>query len=714
GYKSLKFTSGLDEIYAEMKLETQVQGQKITVTGKKDEKRVAISKQTLKKEELKKTTSSIFEDSVKVIQTLPGVVSLGFSSEMYIRGGDSYEFSSFYDHIYLTNPYILGGALTVFNPDIVNQIDFYTGAFPAEFNNGMSGVLDVKMRDGDKEKFTVFVELSITSVSALFEGPLGGNENNNDSFLVSFRRTYYDLAAKLFFDDMGVQLPFFYDTHIRFKIQLNPENILRIYSLGVYEGVDIKYEDFGKDRQESANFKQGSKASFLNIRALQGISLTSALSPEIIFENSLGYIYRYADLNFYSDPNRYLIIKPSEHYFQYRGDLSFIPNENHILKTGIGLYGFLGNLDLNIFLRGFPSGIPYNPPPYLTLSNIPTSSFEQEYRGQLSLFPTYYLQDDIQILKDTLFLSLGGNFQYFNLGKGIIADPRIGFKLKIEDFADFKLAGGQYSQYPITKEFGRVYDKKYGNPDLKPEKSYHLVFSAEKDFEEYFIRSDVFGKYYKDLVTEDYQANFINGEIGYSYGFEFFLQKKLGKDLDGWISYTYVITQRKITNRISKEAYNQGKTYQQQKGDYKLPFDTWYSPEYDRRHSINVVLNYTFTQKWRLSTTFKFGTGVPYTDVTGNIQYGLDTDGNTSTAEAFLYNPVYGGYNQSRYPYYMNLDIKLSMPFFWDNWSAYIQVINALWNKNIQGYSYDPTYTQKRESTGIPIPVPIFGIRAEF
>lgn len=710
GYQPKTIRSNLTEIFAELLLSTQVEGQRVVVRGKRDEKKVVVSRQSLSRKELKQTTSSIFDDSVKVVQTLPGVVSRGFSSQMFIRGGDSYEFSSFYDRVYLTDPYVLGGALTVFNPDVVNNIDFYSGAFPAEYNNGMSGVLDVRMRDGNPKKWQGFMELSLTDLEFLVEGPLSNDPESTtqDTFLMSFRRTYYDLAAKLFLDRSGVQLPYFYDTHIRFKFQLDESTIVRVFTLGVYEGLDIEFEDF--DGDESANFKKGSEASYENIRLLQGISLTKAFSDDVVWETTLGYLYRKGDLNFYTDANRYLKIKPQENYVQLRSDLTLKPGGGHIFKTGVGFYSVSSDLDLDILQAGFTDAYD----PTLTYNYIPRFEFEQNYSGRLAFVQTFYLQDDWEALQDTFFINLGLNVQYLNLTDGIIADPRGGIKLALDGSYALKLAGGMYSQFPFTKEFGRVVDDKYGNTDIKPERSYHGVLSLEKDWADYFSRLDFFGKYYDDLVTEDYEKNYVNGEIGYSYGLDFFLQKKLGDKLDGWISYTFVITRRKVVNRIDKDVYNAANPTEPQEGEYELPYNKWYAPEYDRRHTLNIVLNYSFTDKWKLSSTFKFGTGLPYTPVIDKLTFGIDTSSPLDgLPDEYDYVPVYGGYNSKRLPYYMNLDIKLSMPFFWDNWSAFIQVINAFARTNVENYSYDETYTKRREVTGLPI-VPIFGIRAEF
>ena len=72
-------------------------------------------------------------------------------------GGSAYEMMNYYDRILLFNAYVWGGMMSVYNPDVVQSIDFYSGAFPAEHGNAMSGVMDVRMRDGKTDQFGGFL-----------------------------------------------------------------------------------------------------------------------------------------------------------------------------------------------------------------------------------------------------------------------------------------------------------------------------------------------------------------------------------------------------------------------------------------------------------------------------------------------------------------------------------------------------------------------------
>lgn len=81
----------------------------------KDKHRVEGSKQKVTSNQISNTTSQLFSDSMKVIQTLPGVVvGNDFSSLMYIRGGEFYEMISFLDNVHIVSPYMWGGNQSIF------------------------------------------------------------------------------------------------------------------------------------------------------------------------------------------------------------------------------------------------------------------------------------------------------------------------------------------------------------------------------------------------------------------------------------------------------------------------------------------------------------------------------------------------------------------------------------------------------------------------
>lgn len=720
------------EIYAELDLSTKVEGQKVLVEGKRDEKRVVVSRQQVDRENIQRATSNVFGDSVKVVQTLPGVVTTNeFSALMYVRGGSAYEVMNYYDRILLWNAYVWGGMMSVFNPDVVQSIDFYSGAFPAEYGNAMSGVMDVKMRDGKTNAYGGLFDLSIATFTGLIEGPIGEPGNTENSFLVAVRRTHYDLAVKMLAETgaidskySGVQLPFFYDAHIRFKFKLDDYNVLRIFSLVVYEGMDFSFDDISSSSESTKGWESGNEFHYMDFRYMQGVSLTTAFSKEVVMENTFGYDYSTGDFK-YVDKQNPVNIKYNGHYITYRNDTTIKPGRHHTIKVGAALYAYMYDMSGRIIISSLPDGADLSSLPndghgnyyitdadYLTLVNTYKKDYNLNYEQKTYLLPTVYIQDDIEVVDDFMYLNLGFRGDYFNISKRYTYDPRAGLKFVFKDLFNLKIAGGIYSQQIVD---GVHYDSQLGNPNLKPAKSYHGVLSFEKDIPDYFFRLDFFYKYYKDLVNQDPVLNYVNGTVGRSYGFDLFLQKKIDKHWDGWISYTYVLTERKVNQR-SPGVSNNPDFGNNSMGT--IPLGQWYSPEFDRRHTLNIVFNYTFAPKWELATTTKFATGVPYTPITGRNAVRPTSDGTAGGTVTYdpEYLPVWGDYNSGRMPFYMNMDVKLSMPFFWKHWSSYVQLMNIFGlfgSKKVEQYYYSADYTQRREATGLPFML-IAGIRAEF
>jgi hypothetical protein len=356
GYESRKITENLYEVYVELST-TEVKGQRVVVSGKRDEKKVVVSRQKVEREMIENTTTQLFEDSVQVIKTMPGVVSTNdFSSLMYVRGGDFYETASYLDNIYLLTPYIWGGVLSVFNPNMVESIDFYSGAFPAKYGPAMSGVLDVKMRDGNTEQWKGFAELSLTSFSSVIEGPLGTPGETRDSVLIGLRRTHYDLVANQFSDREGVQFPFFYDGQLRFTLHLGDSNVLRIFTLVSYEGEDVTFDDVEESGTGSEGWESGNEFRYKNFNVLQGFRLTTALSDSVTMENTLGYEYRYGDME-YVDQDSPARTENEWHILQYNSDWTFKFGETHLVQAGFQLYGMWYTLDLDMIQKGIPAGV---------------------------------------------------------------------------------------------------------------------------------------------------------------------------------------------------------------------------------------------------------------------------------------------------------------------------------------------------------------------
>src|SRR5690606_38750340 len=133
-------------------------------------------------------------DLVKVLQLKPGVQSGGEgTSGLYVRGGGPDQNLFLIDGATIYNASHLFGFFSIFNPDAVHSVDLYKGGFPAQYGGRLSSVVDIKMREGDKEKLGVSGGIGLIASRLTVEGPL---QKGRSSFLISGRRTYFDVFTR--------------------------------------------------------------------------------------------------------------------------------------------------------------------------------------------------------------------------------------------------------------------------------------------------------------------------------------------------------------------------------------------------------------------------------------------------------------------------------------------------------------------------------------
>ncbi|MBD3232504.1 MAG: TonB-dependent receptor plug domain-containing protein, partial [candidate division Zixibacteria bacterium] len=162
------------------------------------------------------------QDLLRSLSYLPGIITRSdFSSQLYVRGGGPEQNLVLIDGIMISSPYRLGTFVSAFNPDLVENIQLLPGGFPAQYGNRLSSVLDIEYRNGKRDRYRLISNTSLINTSSAFEGPLFGE---NGGFVVSFRRTYYDLVLNQIADD-DVAFPYFYD--FQSKLDYDFSNKLR-------------------------------------------------------------------------------------------------------------------------------------------------------------------------------------------------------------------------------------------------------------------------------------------------------------------------------------------------------------------------------------------------------------------------------------------------------------------------------------------------------
>ena len=134
-------------------------------------------------------------DVIKSLQLIPGVQTQSEGmSLMMVRGGEPGQNQYLLDNVPLIYVNHLGGFLSVFNPDMINSVNFYKGNFPARQGGKLSSIVDITQREGNISKHQGSFSVGITDLSFTFEGPLA---NKKLSYIVTARKTVTDALLGL-------------------------------------------------------------------------------------------------------------------------------------------------------------------------------------------------------------------------------------------------------------------------------------------------------------------------------------------------------------------------------------------------------------------------------------------------------------------------------------------------------------------------------------
>ncbi|NBU71603.1 MAG: TonB-dependent receptor, partial [Bacteroidetes bacterium] len=216
------------------------------------------------------------KDLLKTVQLLPGVQSGNEGqSGLYVRGGGPDQNLILLDGATVYNASHLFGFFSVFNGDAIKQVSLTKGGFPARYGGRLSSVLDVTMRDGDKNQYRGEFGLGVISSRFLVEGPI---VRNKISFVAAGRRTYADAlllpAQWITGEDPGVGY-YFYDLSGRVHYEINRKN--RLF-LSTYTG-----RDAFASRQERDDGTRRANISWGNV---SGTLRWNHLASERLFVNT--------------------------------------------------------------------------------------------------------------------------------------------------------------------------------------------------------------------------------------------------------------------------------------------------------------------------------------------------------------------------------------------------------------------------------------------
>ena len=335
GYAPRKLTVNLSsDLELNIDLKSAILLDEVTVTADRTEKiseSAKMSNVTLQPAQIRNVPSLLGEkDIMKVIQLMPGVQKgTEGTSGIYVRGGGPDQNLIILDDAIVYNATHLFGFFSLFNGDAIKSIEFTKGGFPARYGGRLSSVLEMNMKEGNKEEWHGDGGIGLISSRLTLEGPL---KKNKSSVLLSGRRTYADLILRPILKALGEnnQGYYFYDFNAKVNYDFGRKN--KLYLSG-YFGKDKFYiKNRSEGYRETVGFLWGNETATLRWNHLFNskiFSNASAVYSKYLFGISNRYIVDYEGKNYYAEYNSGI------RDFTLKYDLDFIPNPKHWIKAGI-------------------------------------------------------------------------------------------------------------------------------------------------------------------------------------------------------------------------------------------------------------------------------------------------------------------------------------------------------------------------------------------
>jgi hypothetical protein len=598
-------------------------------------------------------------DISRVIQSLPGVASsVAFRNDVIVRGGGPNENRFYLDGIEIPNinhfatQGASGGPVGIINVDFIKEVDFYSGAFPANRSNALSSVLVFKQRDGNKDKVNFRGAVGASDLALQANGPL----TNNTTFIASARRSY----LQFLFDVIGLPfLPTYNDFQFKTKTIFDEKNQLTVIGLGAIDQFSLNTGLENPD--ESQRYILGYLP--VNEQWNYTIGLNYKRFKENSFENFVlsrnmlnNIAYKYKDNDESSDQNLLLDYSSQEMENKFRYENTRTIND---FKINFGVdfqYARYLNSTFQKILFG-------------------DSLIELDYSTSLDMFKWgAFGQISKTYFENRLSLSLGLRMDANDYSKSMNnmfeqLSPRFSASFALTENISYNFNTGIYYQLPpytalgYRNNIGALVNKYNG---LKYIQSNHIVtgFSYLPN-DKSKVSVEGFYKTYSDypfsvrdsIALASKSADFgtfgdeelISIGEGRAYGFEVLARSKDIYGFNGILSYTYVRSE-----------------FKNFEGDY-LP-SSW-----DNRHILNITFTRSFKKNWDVGMKWRFVGGAPYTP------WDLDRSANKLAWDAQGRGYLdYSQYNSLRFGSFHQLDVRVDKSFFFDKWSLvlYIDIQN--------------------------------------
>jgi hypothetical protein len=467
-----------------------------------------------------------------------------------------------------------GGIVTVFSSQLLANSDFFTGAFPAEYDNALAGVFDMKLRNGNSDKRESTFQAGLLGIDFSSEGPFV--KGKNATYLFNYRYSTFSLVSLLGLLPMTTQIPKYQDLSFKFNFPTKKYGTFSLWGIG---GIDNNKEQNELDSTKWVtdwdriyyNWDLSIGAIGLSHKLISGKK--TYINTTLVSSGTMNKMHQ-------TSLDNNLIQRPYWDFTDNTGKITLSSFVNHkfsskyTVKAGLNYNMLSYNLNLNGVINNIPE----------TFQNFVK---EKGY----SHFVDAYFESKYDITGN-FSVNAGVNASYFALNNDVSIDPRVSFKWEFFPKHSLSFGYGKHSQiedlkfYLINRNVNGVLS--YPNKSLELAHAQHFVLGYDwlindnlrLKVEPYFQylynvpgipdSSYSFINFRQEWMFRD---SLVNNSSGRNIGIDFTLERFLNNN------YYYLITASIFDSK------------------YKGGDGIWRNSRYDKGFVINILVGKEFFLK---------------------------------------------------------------------------------------------------------------------
>jgi hypothetical protein len=649
-----------------------------------------ISARSFSVEEARRFAGS-FDDPLRAVQNFSGVTSSANvnTNGIVIRGNSPKGLLWMLDGIDIPNPNHFGyigqssGGMTIFSSQVLANSDFFTSAFPSEYGNALSGVFDMKFRNGNKYTREYALQLGIQGLDLSAEGPF--KKGSDATYLFNYR--YSVLGFLQVIDEtMKNKVPSYQDLSFKLNFPTKSAGTFSLFGIG---GIAKSKYDPEKDTTQWKTYEDSQMSVLNNTTGTVGLTHNIIVGPKTYINTMLSGSYNEVKWEKGNMNSAYVVSKTDDANYK-NSKISFNTFINHKFsshltnKTGFEFKKLLYDVKLS--------------------AQNPFSGIYSEYindKGETNLIQAY-TQNKIDIT-DNLGFNAGVHFGYFALNKNYSVEPRIAMRWNFAPTNSISIGYGNHSQLEdisvylskkqltdgtitipnINLDFGRAnhfvvgYDKMFSqNLHLKIETYYQHLYNIPVRPGNYYSMINNPGGYFNDSL--------VNIGTGKNFGADITFEKFLSEN------FYYL-----VTASVFQSKYKGGD-----------------GVERNSRYNTGYVFNFILGKEFSVGENNILGVNLKTSYTGGEYYIPIDLSGSVAQSREVL--------NESRiytewFPDFFYVDFTLTYKMNYKKFSGTfaLQVKNLLDQKPDAGYVYNPysKLIEKQINLGI---IPMISYKVEF